>query len=461
MTFKLPDDEPLDEGAELRCVFARTHGLSLGKVQGDTAQRLATELWQLAGDQTFDHLHVWQRDAAIPGDDGFEPGLTALAEEVGRVIAEQMPAGPARAGPPPLNRVAKSGHRILDCMLVEPDQWWIGYHRASTMPSRWPGGVPKIELPAEAVSRTYLKTAEALLWSRLPVEPGDRCVEIGSAPGGSCQALLERGLRVIGIDPAEMDPAVLEHPNFTHIRARTAALKRSEFRGVRWLTVDSNVAPAHTLDAVEDIVTNGQVHVRGMLLTLKMPDWESGGGDSRIPRARPFLGLSLRECPPIGLRPAGNLRRGAAEPRVAPPAGQGPASAASRAAPPTDGSGFGTMNARSRRMRLTCTACAACSTCGPAEMLQHLRSLGMLRREKEPDPDLVAELFRTAAGRWPVPPAAEPDCRSRRRTTTWMTKLGAEAAAVNPAAGRSRPNASGRCPASRCAWRASKHGNPA
>jgi 23S rRNA (cytidine2498-2'-O)-methyltransferase len=141
------------------------------------------------------------------------------------------------------------------------------------MPSRWPGGVPKIELPAEAVSRTYLKTAEALLWSRLPVEPGDRCVELGSAPGGSSQALLERGLRVIGIDPAEMDPAVLEHPNFTHIRARTAALKRDEFRGIRWLTVDSNVAPVHTLDAVEDIVTNDQVHVRGMLLTLKMPDW--------------------------------------------------------------------------------------------------------------------------------------------------------------------------------------------
>ena len=273
LTFKLPEDEPLDETAELRCVFARTHGLSLGKVQGDTAQRMATELWQLVGDQPFDHLHVWQRDAAIPGDGGFEPGLTPLAEEVGRVIAEGMPAAPLRAAPPPVNRVARSGHRILDCVLVEPDQWWIGFHRASRMPSRWPGGVPKIELPDEAVSRAYLKTAEALLWSRLPIEPGDRCVEIGSAPGGSCQALLERGLRVIGIDPAEMDPALLAHPNFTHIRARTASLKRSEFRGVRWLTVDSNAAPAHTLDAVEQIVTNSQVHVRGMLLTLKMPDW--------------------------------------------------------------------------------------------------------------------------------------------------------------------------------------------
>ena len=57
------------------------------------------------------------------------------------------------------------------------------------------------------------------------------------------------------------------------------------------------------------------------------------------------------------------------------------------------------MSARSRRMRLSCAGCAACSTYGPAEMLQRLRLLGMLRREKDPDPDLLAELFRTSAGR--------------------------------------------------------------
>lgn len=273
VTFKVPEGEAADEEAELRSVFARTQGVSLGKVQGDTAERLAGAVWELVGDQVFEHLHVWQRDAALPGEDGFEPGLTPLAEEVGRVIAQRMPAAVQRPGAPLVNRVAKAGHRILDCLLVEPDQWWIGCHRAGSMPSRWPGGVPKVERPDEAVSRSYLKTVEALLWSRLPIEPGDRCVEIGSAPGGSCQALLERGLRVVGIDPAEMDPAVLAHPDFTHIRARTASLKRSEFRGVRWLTVDSNVAPAHTLDTVEHIVTNRQVHIRGMLLTLKILDW--------------------------------------------------------------------------------------------------------------------------------------------------------------------------------------------
>ena len=116
--------------------------------------------------------------------------------------------------------------------------------------------------------------AEALRWSQLPISSGDLAAEIGSAPGGSSQVLLQRGLYVLGIDPAEMDERILEHSSFAHIRMRAAEVKRSEFAQVRWLLADSNVAPAHTLDSVESIVTHNDVHVRGLLLTLKLLDWQ-------------------------------------------------------------------------------------------------------------------------------------------------------------------------------------------
>jgi 23S rRNA (cytidine2498-2'-O)-methyltransferase len=35
-----------------------------------------------------------------------------------------------------------------------------------------------------------------------------------------------------------------------------------------------NVAPEYTLDAVEAIVTHPRVNIRGMLLTLKLPQWK-------------------------------------------------------------------------------------------------------------------------------------------------------------------------------------------
>ena len=50
--------------------------------------------------------------------------------------------------------------------------------------------------------------------------------------------------------------------------------RRREFRKIRWLTADMNVAPNYTLDAIEAIVTHPKISIRGLLLTLKLPDWE-------------------------------------------------------------------------------------------------------------------------------------------------------------------------------------------
>lgn len=273
ITFRLPEGHELRDDFDLRSVFARTFGLSLGKVDGQIAEQNAGTLWSMAADRKVDHVHVWQRDVGLPGEKGFEPGVTSLAAEVGRIIADRRPAAMSNRSLP-VNLVARSGDHVLDCILVEPDQWWIGCHRATTLPTRWPGGTPKIDLPPHAVSRAYLKMREALLWSRFPISAGDHCVELGSSPGGSCQALLDRGLIVTGIDPADMDEALVADPNFTHVKARGADLKRREFSSMKWLMADSNVAPRHTLDTVENIVTNRRVNVRGVLLTLKLPDWK-------------------------------------------------------------------------------------------------------------------------------------------------------------------------------------------
>jgi 23S rRNA (cytidine2498-2'-O)-methyltransferase len=58
------------------------------------------------------------------------------------------------------------------------------------------------------------------------------------------------------------------------LRKRTTHVRRREFRKARWLTADMNVAPQYTLDAVESIVTHAEVNIRGMILTLKLFEWE-------------------------------------------------------------------------------------------------------------------------------------------------------------------------------------------
>ena len=269
LTFKLPPGHGLAEDFDLESVFARAYGFSLGRVNDKTLAEQVEAVWRLAGDEKFGALHVWPRDRYAVGDHSFEP---SLVDDSRRVEAALRAA--ARTPLPEAVWPTPSTQRVLDVVLIDLNEWFVGYHTTRSGASRWPGGLGDLKLPEDAVSRAYLKMEEGLRWSQLPIRIGDLVVEIGCAPGGSCQALLRRGLRVVGVDPAEVDERVTSDKNFAHWRMRGSEVKRREFVGVRWLTADMNVTPQYTLDTVEAIVTHPEVDIRGLLLTLKLSNWE-------------------------------------------------------------------------------------------------------------------------------------------------------------------------------------------
>ena len=281
LTFRLPSGLRLTADFDLESVFARAYGFSLGKVVGHDADELAEAVWGFYGERAARGLHVWERDNASSSDADFGPEIGPEVVGAREAILRKCP-NPQLLGEDfadPL-AAARPGDFVLDCVIVSPGEWWAGYHRAKSVPSRWPGGMIAIGTPSEAISRACLKLEEGLRWSELPIRAGARCADIGCAPGGAAQALLARGVKVLGIDPAEMDPAVTADPNFTHIRRRASQVGRREFRKIRWITADMSVAPKYTLDAVEAIVTHPEVNVRGLLLTLKLFEWKLA---ARIP----------------------------------------------------------------------------------------------------------------------------------------------------------------------------------
>jgi 23S rRNA (cytidine2498-2'-O)-methyltransferase len=298
VTFKMNGSAVESTELQLRSVFARTFGWSIGRSSGEDLSQAIQKVQHQAPGRVFDQLHVWQRDTRLPGEDGFLPGVTPLADEVGRDLFTAAQEVDGLVSAAKWNRVAKANQRVWDCILLEPDRWWLGWHTVTCFAHRWPGGVMPVRIPDDMISRAYLKTKEALAWSGWPVRPGDRCAEIGSAPGGSCQALLELGLKVTGIDPAEMHPDVLRHPQFHHVRKRGAEVRRRAFRGFKWLLVDSNVAPQHTLDTVESIVTHPTTSFQGLLLTLKLPEWQLAhevGSYARRVRSWGFQSVRCRQ----------------------------------------------------------------------------------------------------------------------------------------------------------------------
>ena len=313
VTFKNADEKRLfAPDFALKSVFARAFALSVGKAAG--APELLEKVVKLRADAGLGErklrLHVFERDRHVPGEEppGFEP--RALAEQARQSVEGEA----ARSGLELFEEeaVAREGDPVLSVVIVEESEWWLGYHVHGPGHSPYPGGDPQVGLPKDAPSRAYLKLEEAAIASGAPLAGGDIAVEIGSSPGGASFALLKRGLQVVGIDPAEMDPRVAAHQNFSHLRAPVAAVRREDLPArIDWLLLDMNVAPSVTLHQVERLAGRMKDTLKGVILTFKLnepefaaeiPEWIErvrGLGMSRVKAVQ--LRSNKREICIVGL----------------------------------------------------------------------------------------------------------------------------------------------------------------
>jgi hypothetical protein len=51
-------------------------------------------------------------------------------------------------------------------------------------------------------------------------------------------------------------------------------VRRVDFSPAQWLAADLNVTPQYTLDAVGDVVNHPATSIRGLVLTLKLANWD-------------------------------------------------------------------------------------------------------------------------------------------------------------------------------------------
>jgi 23S rRNA (cytidine2498-2'-O)-methyltransferase len=218
-------------------------------------------------------LHVFARGGADPEEEevgeASGPLVTELRERLPRAAA---PGTFAPSGPP------RIGDLVLDVIVGEGEAPWLGCHVHGKSHSPHPGGKVELTLPPEAPSRAWLKIEEALRWSGLPLRAGEVALELGSAPGGTSWALLDRGLTVIGLDPGAMDPRVLARPGFSHLQMTLGDLRREHLpQKIDWLLLDVNLAPQVALHQTRRIVSMLRSTLRGVILTLKLNDqrWKS------------------------------------------------------------------------------------------------------------------------------------------------------------------------------------------
>ncbi|HVE83628.1 MAG TPA: SAM-dependent methyltransferase [Myxococcales bacterium] len=112
----------------------------------------------------------------------------------------------------------------------------VGWVAAREALSLAPGGRRRMRTGPADLSRAAAKLEEALDAFGLEPGKGESCVDLGAAPGGWTARLLERGARVVAVDPANLAGALARHPRLTHVRSSAFAYQPDQ--PADWLFCD-------------------------------------------------------------------------------------------------------------------------------------------------------------------------------------------------------------------------------
>jgi len=127
--------------------------------------------------------------------------LDAALREIGAV--------PAMQTPDVILSVYASGSELL-----------AGAGTPAEMLSDWPGGAIRFRREDGQISRAKFKLLEAERKFGLRLDAHARALDIGAAPGGWTSLLIERGLDVTAVDPADLHPSLTGHPRVTWLKRK-------------------------------------------------------------------------------------------------------------------------------------------------------------------------------------------------------------------------------------------------
>jgi 23S rRNA (cytidine2498-2'-O)-methyltransferase len=106
---------------------------------------------------------------------------------------------------------------VIVSILCTMTTAYIGISKAEENLSAWPGGARHYAQTPDQISRAEFKLLEALEYFGISLPARGKALDLGAAPGGWTHILLDAGLSVVAVDPANLDPRV-NRPGLTHYR---------------------------------------------------------------------------------------------------------------------------------------------------------------------------------------------------------------------------------------------------
>lgn len=154
-------------------------------------------------------------------------------------------------------------------LLLHEAHAYIGISRLHENGNPWIGGFRHYQMNDLILSRAEFKLQEAIELFDIQIPKNGIAIDLGAAPGGWTSVLRQSGLKVIAVDPAELDPRIAGDSGVTHLKMKADAALMS-IPTADCVVNDMRMDPKLSAKLMNAAV--GVLRARGWgIMTLKLP----------------------------------------------------------------------------------------------------------------------------------------------------------------------------------------------
>lgn len=232
----------LDYVDNLDIIFAYSYGISLGKINNSSTQHIIENI----SENISEILSIFKNKNIIFNS----YNLHDVHAKILDLIKQKSKH----------NNSANTSDIVLEAIKTNENEIFIGIHKFGhhkTLINNYLDHqeiITKDNIP----SRAYFKIADAITLAQIKIKESQTVLDIGSSPGGISYYFLKHGLKVIGIDAAEMHPSCICNKNFTHLKIPLEKVKCDQLSKYLFdlIVIDINLDPMYVLSIFKKIFTN-------------------------------------------------------------------------------------------------------------------------------------------------------------------------------------------------------------
>ncbi len=163
----------------------------------------------------------------------------------------------------------KYPENIISLFLTRKE-CYIGLGNAWSNITSYNGGMVMFAKTDDQISRAEYKLLEAFEVFGIDLRNFRIAMDLGAAPGGWTKTLVDQGLKVLAVDPAEIDPVLAEHKNVEHYKMMAEDFISRYEVNVDVLVNDMKMDVLKTCD-IMNTMASGLAHDGIAIVTFKLP----------------------------------------------------------------------------------------------------------------------------------------------------------------------------------------------